>query len=587
MRLNRIIAMGVMLMACVSSFGAVEFPPAPNFQKRTNYTDWYKNAARAAGKDNAYELYAKFIPGMTGGDAKEDQWPKFNGMISTEQMVDINTGLPTAARSWFNQPAPWYPARRSKWEASYKELKSTLKKFAAAAKAKSCVTPPNNDGSKDENASRLALISVAHMPKIRQCAFAELDAAWRVGDDGHVSPKQFISGIETALKAASQFRGSLLAQEQLEAFEIRRAIYNQLRWAFAHGVLSPKDAASVSKMLKRIDSKPMDMSPTVAMDCAVWLDNIQYIYGPIGGGGTQLNGNRYRDVTGQSMAGNRFGLGARLEADPSETARAIIAAHQTIAANMGPGYRNAAFGAISKAGSELAEKNNLTKGMLYGYESKYAGHYQSAAKCDADRRGTRILVELMAYKAKHKTFPKKLSKLDKKVLGKDLNDPFTGKNFKYVVSDESPVLYSVGPDGEDDGATPSFEWEPGTDFVFWPIPNSRPALAAAELNALPDSKLSTVSKINEKARDKNVVVAGKVEFTVTQPNKEHGNYYGLIMKDGQREVPVFWYDDTVTIDETVFSKFDGRNIRARGVVTQLGDRWGVQIKDAVDVTIEE
>ena len=60
-----------------------------------------------------------------------------------------------------------------------------------------------------------------------------------------------------------------------------------------------------------------------------------------------------------------------------------------------------------------------------------------------------------------------------------LIDPYSGKQFIYLVKDGQPLLYSIAADGNDDGGRHDAHWGEGSnggDFVFWPYqepPNAR------------------------------------------------------------------------------------------------------------------
>ncbi len=63
--------------------------------------------------------------------------------------------------------------------------------------------------------------------------------------------------------------------------------------------------------------------------------------------------------------------------------------------------------------------------------------------------------------------PAVLAELSLGLHGDTLIDPYSGSEFKYVRTDDGWKLYSVGPDGADDGGKPGERWdEPGTDMVY-------------------------------------------------------------------------------------------------------------------------
>jgi hypothetical protein len=103
------------------------------------------------------------------------------------------------------------------------------------------------------------------------------------------------------------------------------------------------------------------------------------------------------------------------------------------------------------------------------------------ARAVAERRATRLLYALHVYKDQHARWPEELGRLSTLVPEVTFEDPFTGKPFLYQVRDATPLLYSAGLDGDDDGGKHHKRWgerrgDDGAsydgDYVFWPIPDA-------------------------------------------------------------------------------------------------------------------
>lgn len=570
----------------VPLLAGVTFPPLPDFTKHENYAEWYEKAAGVPEKDNAYDLYVKFMPGLVGSDVDEKDWPEFAGMLTdpAQQQAAMAEDGGQSPMS----PSPWFPDRRGSWEASYKKTQAVLKKFSAAAERKYVFAPPSIDGGRDDNANRLAFMLLTHAPKMNECAKGNLESAWRIGKDGNVDPEKFIAAIETSIRAGGQLQYGMFAVEQLAGYAMRRNACRHLRWAFAHGVLSEKHAAGIAKDLRKFDGRPVDASPVLAGECAMILDNLQYVFGPLGGGGVKLNGNRYREVTGSAITGgNRFGLGARVDADPTGTADAVLAAFKAMDQPMGPGYSGEKNGEITRIAGDLVRKNNLTKGLLYGIEGTYSRYYFLAAQCEAERRATQVLMEVFAYKAKSKKWPKTLGALNKKRVGKVLKDPFSNKPFKYLINNDAPVLYSVGPDGEDDGGAHDDMGNTGSDFVYWPIANSEEVVIASRLNRVKDKDLTPLAQIGEKQKGKRITVAAEVISISSRPSKKHGQRHSIMLKQDDAEVKLYYYE-RVAQEMTPRQKLvNGRRIRVIGKVVKEDEKWRIELRDARDLALEE
>ena len=61
---------------------------------------------------------------------------------------------------------------------------------------------------------------------------------------------------------------------------------------------------------------------------------------------------------------------------------------------------------------------------------------------------------LRAYKLEHNVYPTKLQELVPNYLKQVPADPFGGEALRYKRAGNSYVLWSIGPDGIDDGGTP-------------------------------------------------------------------------------------------------------------------------------------
>ena len=77
------------------------------------------------------------------------------------------------------------------------------------------------------------------------------------------------------------------------------------------------------------------------------------------------------------------------------------------------------------------------------------------------------------FRAREGRVPELLTELVPRDMDAVPIDMFDGKPLKYVVRGGEPLLYSVGPDGVDDGAAGSFScgWSRGptsNDFVLYP-----------------------------------------------------------------------------------------------------------------------
>ena len=585
----------LLFVLCVAPFGADvpdDFPPLPNFERRVDYVAWYEEESTRDGTTPAYAAYARFMPELVGGDVAKEDWPDFAGMLTgaTPTPTGFAGAQPTDRIAWPG-PAPWFPDRKPEWEDAYQRTKAVLKQFTSASKKGPLVTPSGLQTGADNSSGLLKNMRLAHLEYIRQCARGRLESAWRM-NDGKVSTKRFISAISANLRTANQLRDSMFIVEQSSALEIRYETYTHLRWAFAHGVLAEKDAAKIVKVLRKLDKDPIDASNTLKGQCALWLDALQYVYGPVAGGGLKLNGNRYREVTGQSMGvTNRFALGARIESDPKGAAKAILEGHADIRQHMRPGYDPEHHHAIPTLADRMRDFNKVTRGLMLMVGSEYGRIYIESARCEAHRRATRLVAELFAHKARKGEWPAKLSKLGKKTPKKTRRDAFRKKSFVYRLRDDGPLLYSVGQDGEDDNGQHDPHWGAGRrggDFVFWPLPESEELLAASRLNRVAEKKLTPLSAIDADLMGKTVTLAAEVTETSSRPSKKHGHRYSLILTAGDASIELFYYQDIadrLSVNQKQIKS--GVKIRARAEVAESDEGPALRLTAPLNIAVEE
>ncbi|MEZ6192906.1 MAG: hypothetical protein R3C45_16660 [Phycisphaerales bacterium] len=111
------------------------------------------------------------------------------------------------------------------------------------------------------------------------------------------------------------------------------------------------------------------------------------------------------------------------------------------------------------------------------------------------REGVMIGIALTLYRRQHGDWPATLDVLAPTYLPTVPVDRLTGKALCYVVTDDGPVVYSVGVDGDDDGGRPPidskgdinnknaspYHWTPDLraereydgDWVLWPVPEEK------------------------------------------------------------------------------------------------------------------
>ena len=95
-------------------------------------------------------------------------------------------------------------------------------------------------------------------------------------------------------------------------------------------------------------------------------------------------------------------------------------------------------------------------------------------RCEQTERNLRVACALAAYRADAGKYPAQLADLAPKYLDDVPDDLFSGRDLIYKPEGKGYLLYSVGPNGTDDGGRGQFDDPPGDDFaVRMPLPEPK------------------------------------------------------------------------------------------------------------------
>ena len=81
----------------------------------------------------------------------------------------------------------------------------------------------------------------------------------------------------------------------------------------------------------------------------------------------------------------------------------------------------------------------------------------------------RMAIAIERYRLKYGEFPKTVGDIDSNFLSFKPIDAFTGELLKYQLTDEGPLLYSVGDDRDDDAGSPMYDYDIEALFVNPPV----------------------------------------------------------------------------------------------------------------------
>jgi hypothetical protein len=111
--------------------------------------------------------------------------------------------------------------------------------------------------------------------------------------------------------------------------------------------------------------------------------------------------------------------------------------------------------------------------VLLMYVPDIPGIAHASFRFEAARDALATVLALLRYKNDKGGFPADLKEV---VSGGYLSrlpmDPYSDQPLVYKGAESSFILYSVGVDFHDDGGKPAagkWGWEPGEDYVFWPV----------------------------------------------------------------------------------------------------------------------
>lgn len=97
------------------------------------------------------------------------------------------------------------------------------------------------------------------------------------------------------------------------------------------------------------------------------------------------------------------------------------------------------------------------------------GFYSHCAQRDVLLEGLRVLIAITRYRHTAGALPTTLQALTPKYLDAVPVDPFDGQLLRYARRGGDYVLYSVGPNGKDEGGAQRIDWEANTgDLIIWP-----------------------------------------------------------------------------------------------------------------------
>ena len=440
-----------------------DWPPMPDFETRFDYDAWVQAHIRGEldPGENAAELYRRIYP----------------------PAADLNAPFPEhlragSARQPGQPPQPWKPAEHADWEQAWQRMKETLAGFKQAA-ARPFYQFPRLEQPGESEWMRGLIISrrLSHIPLFQACTLALSEAAWRA-PEGRVDAKLFLDTCETRLRAARQLEREPMLISMMVAMDARYLTYEDLRCALHHKLLSAAERRQALDLLAREDAPLAPYAHFLATECAAPLELLQAMARREPSQSLTLDPDRYRELAARveppRLDGSKPTPPAGDEISgikPDETAKLLHQHYTQVAEMTRRGYPHVTAKEIAELERAAAQRN----GFVRRFMPAVARGYALRTCCTAERRATRLVVALFVFQDQHDRWPASLAELPREVVSDSGTDPFTGKPFAYELRDGEPLLYTVGPDGKDDGGRHSPMWRgagdtpPDGDGVFWPI----------------------------------------------------------------------------------------------------------------------
>ncbi|OHB63557.1 MAG: hypothetical protein A2Y76_02515 [Planctomycetes bacterium RBG_13_60_9] len=318
---------------------------------------------------------------------------------------------------------------------------------------------------------------VAGMPQaaaIRNLAFA-LDARIKLeafaGDD-----EQLLRDVASLYRFACHFGGPKVLSHQFVGISIRALATDTTREVVARESLPPETMSALQLLLEQLgdaDRNAIDLS----VERLVWLDGIQRIFTDEGNGQGHIpraviTGWYHLPEAARSLIDpmcppqNQ----ALLKLSRRETTDRIeeFMAQIRIAADKTPWELHSEPNGVRLALDDLIRGNTFVE--LLGPACLRVIELPWRARAELDALVTTLAV--LRCKQDRGEYPDSLAQLVQAgYLKRVPQDPYSGNPLSYKWGDNGFLLYSLGPDFDDDGGTPSNwgEGPDGGDQVFWPV----------------------------------------------------------------------------------------------------------------------
>jgi len=232
-------------------------------------------------------------------------------------------------------------------------------------------------------------------------------------------------------------------------YAIQGIAIESLSYVMASGWAAPDEYRFLIEQLYAADMRQYrvwEMAESEAQDWTLWLDRM-----------TQEGDTVFAEVF-EAMCGDIEGL---KDALPGMTPAEMVSLFREMLADLD---RIAAYLELPYYEAQLIDADSLLGDNPISQADRVPRFNGAEARMAASVRGVMVMAAVELYRAEHDTYPATLTQLVPDYLQVLPEDPFTGASFGYAAGSNDYLLYSLGPDMEDDGG---ILLDPTVPFETW------------------------------------------------------------------------------------------------------------------------
>jgi hypothetical protein len=297
----------------------------------------------------------------------------------------------------------------------------------------------------------------------------------------HAEQGRFGQALETCLvlaRAGRHWQQAGLIVEQLVGTGLSRKAHEEILAIVSRQKLSSAELAELQKRLAAVYLGPYPML-NIEEERLLFLDTVQRLFTEGGPGGGHMSPSRARDIgvhiDDQGRTLSRAAAFLHAGRDETVAKACEILNLQDEIVKMSPYERRAAGMREDVALASLDERRYAVVRMLIAGMDRPA---DLAFRVRALHEATLAIVALQRHRQERGAYPGALDQLKQGGFLDTLpTDPYSNGLLVYRAAGDNFVLYSLGPDFDDDGGISGVDsegrirmWADSGDTVFWPVP---------------------------------------------------------------------------------------------------------------------